>query len=371
MNIIKVIAVLICFHYSCWSQAIQLEDVDSLFENIGNKVAISTKFPIKEELKRLSEYYPDLVVQEKVMNNVSGYLCYLGIIYSLDKHGINGGTLRECNKDLWPNLGFEISDEFSLFGDYDIELSMGIKSKAIVPSFKNNCGNNTAEYTRMLNAYLIDVYKGRSCIDFWNKYISRNHNSIDDWRVDGLPEYDISLCYACFIGKIDLVEKILNKGAKPEDYMLNRYDYIPFSIQIAAQKGFDEILALLLNKTPSNVLENHKIKYIDFTYLNNRISFSPVISAAANGNLSCLEVLSDFGFYLNIKNTFGNTALHRAVRMNRKEVVKYLIDNDLDPLEKNMKGETSIDIAKKYNVDGEILEMLIGSRVQLKESTSD
>ncbi|KAK8794514.1 hypothetical protein WA171_003636 [Blastocystis sp. BT1] len=69
-------------------------------------------------------------------------------------------------------------------------------------------------------------------------------------------------------------------------------------------------------------------------------------NASANGHLDCVQFLINSGSHL-IPNDSGNTPLHRAVLLQQIDVVKMILNkmSDVDVLQKNMFGQSAVDIA--------------------------
>ena len=68
-----------------------------------------------------------------------------------------------------------------------------------------------------------------------------------------------------------------------------------------------------------------------------------------------------------LKDEFGNTNLHNAVKKNSREFVRYFLEKKLDPNEQNKIGDSSLHIAMRLN-DIEIIKMLLeaGGNIALR-----
>ncbi|MBW8015628.1 MAG: ankyrin repeat domain-containing protein [Planctomycetes bacterium] len=139
----------------------------------------------------------------------------------------------------------------------------------------------------------------------------------------------------------EMVELLIQKGADvnlPQTYY---YKQTPLHLSI----HFDspKVMELLLDNGASYnvVMEDGD---------------TPLIYAAGTGSIQCVELLLNYGARstINVRNQDGNTALHEAVRCHGlPEIIEPLLNYGADPLIKNNKNETAIDLAKdlakKYN----------------------
>ena len=85
---------------------------------------------------------------------------------------------------------------------------------------------------------------------------------------------------------------------------------------------------------------------------------TPLITAAAVGNVVAAKILIGGGADLNYQNADGSTALHTATVFNRTDVAKVLIDSGIDLNLKNINGSTALHLAAFFGrID--IVKMLL------------
>ncbi|MEJ2545202.1 MAG: ankyrin repeat domain-containing protein [Calditrichaceae bacterium] len=72
---------------------------------------------------------------------------------------------------------------------------------------------------------------------------------------------------------------------------------------------------------------------------------TPLITAAAVGNVEAAKLLISGGADLNYQNADGSTALHTATVFNRTDMSKVLIDSGIDLNLKNLNGSTALHLA--------------------------
>ncbi len=355
MNKILLVVMLFLVGVVSANDIVEITEPDMLFENIGRKVVISKGLLDSVNRSFKSNNYSSYELNKSTAGNdfVTGYLCF-GIssksyIYEQYDHTQSQSVLvQELNGNAWKKPKFQVSNNLTLFNDFDLQLAMRLKSKMFYISLGDQ-KTSSNEYNDKVEKLAFDLYSGYASSAFWNSHIN-NHEpeKIHYWMISGIPEFDVSLCYAVYLNNVDFVKLLLAKGAKVESCPMGKFQRNhPLSIQLASQNGNAEILALLLKSIP--------------VYCSNPYgsSFSPVVTAAANGNLECLKLLYENGYSLSEVNNYGNSALHRAVKQNNIEVVEYLLDCGVRPFTENNKDETPIDIARKYDVDSMILELLV------------
>jgi len=89
-------------------------------------------------------------------------------------------------------------------------------------------------------------------------------------------------------------------------------------------------------------------------------SETPLHSASSNGHISIVECLINHRAAIDVESSSGfntGTPLHCAVRFGHIDVVEYLISQKASIHLKNTYGETSLDLAVKYN-QSKIIEIL-------------
>lgn len=72
---------------------------------------------------------------------------------------------------------------------------------------------------------------------------------------------------------------------------------------------------------------------------------TPLITAAAVGNVEAAKILIGGGADLNYQNTDGSTALHTATVFDRTDITKLLIDSGINLNLKNLNGSTALHLA--------------------------
>ena len=94
---------------------------------------------------------------------------------------------------------------------------------------------------------------------------------------------------------------------------------------------------------------------VDLNYLYDK-KISPLMSAAEIGNYHMCEELLQKKADIHYKDSFGNTALMKAVSNNIK-LVKLFLDNGADPFLKTNYDFTPYDVAKRSNMR-DIMELM-------------
>ena len=88
--------------------------------------------------------------------------------------------------------------------------------------------------------------------------------------------------------------------------------------------------------------------------------YTPLMLAASasDENLDAVKLLVSKGADTKIKDFNDNTLIHIATMYNNKKVLEYLLTiGDLNPLDRNKKGETALSIAKEKN-NSDLTEIL-------------
>lgn len=83
----------------------------------------------------------------------------------------------------------------------------------------------------------------------------------------------------------------------------------------------------------------------------------PIHAATIGGHLDIVKFLIDNGADVNIKNRYGDTALHFAVYHNRSLILTELLKRHADPTIQNNVYKTPIDIAKEESKEQFVIEM--------------
>ncbi len=78
---------------------------------------------------------------------------------------------------------------------------------------------------------------------------------------------------------------------------------------------------------------------------------TPLILSAAMGMEKHISCLLEYGADINIRDTFGWTALFWAVYNRNMKMIKILISNGIDLEIEDMNGNTALDVAKNMNYE--------------------
>lgn len=95
-----------------------------------------------------------------------------------------------------------------------------------------------------------------------------------------------------------------------------------------------------------DVIKKHIVAGSDLNIAEPRRNSSPLITAAAFGELEAAKLLIDAGANLNYQNNDGSTALHTASFFGYPEIVKILISKGADKELKNNNGKTALEIVQ-------------------------
>ncbi len=128
-------------------------------------------------------------------------------------------------------------------------------------------------------------------------------------RVDALdPDGHTALMFAAFNGHSEIVLKLLEEGAD-----LEKRDYMGRTALLYACTGpFPETVKILLDKgAKPNVVDSDE-------------HFSPLMHAAAEGNLNVVKILIEYGADLSLKDVDGDDAESFARQAGHTQVVDYL-----------------------------------------------
>jgi len=127
--------------------------------------------------------------------------------------------------------------------------------------------------------------------------------------VDALdPDGHTALMFAAFNGHSEIVLKLVEEGAD-----LEKRDFMDRTALLYASTGpFPETVKILLDKgAKPNVVDSDE-------------HFSPLMHAAAEGNLSVVEILVEFGADLSLKDVDGDDAESFARQAGHQQVADYL-----------------------------------------------
>jgi ankyrin repeat protein len=127
--------------------------------------------------------------------------------------------------------------------------------------------------------------------------------------VDALdPDGHTALMFAAFNGHSEIVLRLLEEGAD-----LEKRDFMDRTALLYACTGpFPETVKILLDKGAlPNVVDSDE-------------HFSPIMHAAAEGNLSVVKILVEFGADLSLKDVDGDDAESFARQAGHMQVADYL-----------------------------------------------
>ncbi len=138
-----------------------------------------------------------------------------------------------------------------------------------------------------------------------------------------------SLCWlAAFNGQVGLLKKLIHKGANYE--IKDPQGVSP--LMAASMKGQEEVVDYLV----------HKVRSVDEKRSDGHTALSLAIQYDQD---EIVKILSNNG--ANVEHKLkGNTLLMHAAENNATKCINTLIMLGADPLEKNMRGKTALDIAK-------------------------
>ncbi len=166
---------------------------------------------------------------------------------------------------------------------------------------------------------------------------------------------------AAWHGNVEIGKLLIKNGAKIE--AKNSIQETP--LHVAAWKGNIDFVKLLvennadiysennINQTPCELAidENH-IDVVNY-FLQNGFKINTEMSnyenmllfSAAKGKLDVVKLLEN-KISINYKDMFGRTALHYATINNQVNIVKYLLDKNVNRRIKDVQNKTPLDIAK-------------------------
>ncbi len=117
-----------------------------------------------------------------------------------------------------------------------------------------------------------------------------------------------------------------------------------FALKQAAQKGYTEMVKLLLTVQGCDKRDYSKSYYMDINYFNSYRD-DALIQAAKNGHLDVMQELINAGANVNFENNFGQIALLEAVRNGHVAAVRKLLQAKAKVNAANQYGETALSVA--------------------------
>lgn len=139
---------------------------------------------------------------------------------------------------------------------------------------------------------------------------------------------DTALMNAVFIGQIDTVQALLDKGADVN--VKGRYDMT--ALTYAVRKGYIGIVQALLDKGAD-------------TNTRNKDGFTPLMIAAHRGHNTIVEKLLNAGAEINAKDNSGWTALMSAAMKGHTSSVQALLEKNAEVNAKDDKNQTALMLA--------------------------
>jgi hypothetical protein len=164
------------------------------------------------------------------------------------------------------------------------------------------------------------------------------------------------ICYSVGQGKIDEVKSILD--ANPE--MVNVSNDYGTLLCIAAGQGNREIVELLINR---GAKVNEK-----FSRING--DFTPLYNAAGNGHKNVAEFLIAKGAQVNVKMKDGWTPLHIAVWSGHRDVAELLIDKGADVNAKRTTDGTTTLYWAAAKGHADVVKLLLEKGVDINAKTT-
>lgn len=204
-----------------------------------------------------------------------------------------------------------------------------------------------------VNRILFDLVKKQNWEEIREILIKKDNknninNDIDVNIRDDSGNY--ILTYAVLFNKIDIVELLVDRGAK-----LDITDNDNRSVlYIAIKYGYSDMLRLLLDLNKTSI----GISIVDIQDVNGN---TPLHYAIGSKNIDMCRMLIEHGeSNVNVKDNNGNTSLHLAVYSRDIDLCKLIIDNNGKIDSKNNTGESALHMACNIEKD-DIVEYLIKS----------
>lgn len=136
-----------------------------------------------------------------------------------------------------------------------------------------------------------------------------------------------ALAAASLNGHINVIQFLLNENA-----LVNPSSGVPTALTCAAEKGYDEIVDLLVTNGADPNLPG-------------RGGWTPLFYAIAHGNSDTAKRLLEVGGYLNVRSMSGTTPLHIVARENHEGVANLLLDLKANIEARDDDGDTPLHFA--------------------------
>ena len=132
-------------------------------------------------------------------------------------------------------------------------------------------------------------------------------------------------------GSYSHVDLLLSNGADIE--ISNSQSQTALHFAVKAEEP-DVLELLIANEAEVNVLDNNKQ--------------TPLLIALSSGNAEAANILLDQGCDVTTRDNMGQSALHKVARMksHRPSIIQSLIKKGLNPVTKDMNGQSAIDMAE-------------------------
>ncbi len=146
-----------------------------------------------------------------------------------------------------------------------------------------------------------------------------------------------------------MVQLLLSLGSNPNQH--SKLGLAP--LHIACETGDREALGILLQAGVNpNTEENQSVPNLEQHFR------TGLTISASNGDLVCLSKLLDAGADVNVTDSLGNSALHKAALFGHTDCVKTLLLHEADPNIQNTSGATPLNFAL-LQMHTQIVRMLI------------
>ncbi|GFO07830.1 ankyrin-2 [Plakobranchus ocellatus] len=196
-------------------------------------------------------------------------------------------------------------------------------SKEIAERLIFNCADVTAMDVKGNTALHLAVFHGR--LDIVDLMLF-NDAEINLQNEDGNTALHIA-CQAAVDQRVKIICKLIQSGANA--WIVNKYSLMP--LDVAAMFNRVDAVSALLENVP--------------TLVDNRVA---LVEAALRGCIQSVEILLEHGIDPSrLDSLHGSSPLHEAVRFNRLEAVKLLLDFQADADLENMRKETPRKLASQ------------------------